>query len=94
MLTETEIDYLKLSPYNTITKQVGKCTVLIGIHPQGWHLSISHENINKQPSYREIKEAMYKFIPDDVTMAMIFPLSKEWVNVKDNCYHLFQIPND
>ena len=57
----------------------------------GWHLSISTPHRN--PTWEEIKEARYDFLPHDVTMAMIFPPTKEYVNIHEFCFHLYQIPN-
>lgn len=55
-----------------------------------WHMSISHPN--RYPTYEELKEARYKFCPDEVEMAQIFPPKSEFVNVHPNCFHLWQIP--
>lgn len=54
-----------------------------------WHISISHHK--RYPTFDEIKEARYKFIPDDVTMAMFFPPRSQYVNVHPNCFHLFEV---
>ncbi len=70
----------------------GKCKVITARENGGWHMSISRRT--RYPSYDEIKRARYKFVPDDVTMAMIFPPSAEFVNIHPNCFHLWQIPND
>lgn len=74
---------------------LGECSVLItqeqivaGGTPQ-WHMSISHPH--RDPTYYEIKEARYKFVPDNVHMAMIFPPRAEFVNVDKHCFHLFEI---
>lgn len=66
----------------------GECYVMVGLE-SGWHLSISHPM--RYPTYDEIKEARYKYIPDDVYMAMIFPPQNEFVNIHPNCFHLWQI---
>ena len=54
-----------------------------------WHLSISHPT--RYPKWDEIKEARYKFLPDEVTMAQILPPRGEYVNVHPNCFHLHEI---
>jgi hypothetical protein len=69
---------------------LGDCSVLISHAPgEGWHISISHPK--RDPTYYEIKEARYSFVPDDVTMAMLFPPQAEFVNLDNHCFHLFQI---
>ena len=65
---------------------------IISIDDGKWHLSIS--KANEIPSYDEIKEARYKFIPDDVTMAQIFPPKKEFVNLHPYCHHLWEIKTE
>jgi hypothetical protein len=67
----------------------GRCTVIVSIDAGLWHLSISTPNAS--PSYNEIKEARYKFIPDEVVMAQIFPPKSQFVNLHPYCHHLFQI---
>jgi hypothetical protein len=70
----------------------GYVRVFVGLEPAGWHLSISTPNRN--PTWEEIKAARYDFCPHDVTMAMILPPTKEYVNVHNFCFHLYQIPNE
>jgi hypothetical protein len=65
------------------------CSVIVGIENGLWHLSIAHKN--RYPSYDEIKQARYKFVPDNVTMAMLFPPKDQFVNVHPNCFHLWEI---
>lgn len=68
-----------------------------------WHLSISHRSNNivlpstgkpapgRIPTWEEIKEARYRFLPDDVYMAMILPPMSEYVNVHPTTMHLHEI---
>jgi len=70
----------------------GKCTVLVGIEHKKWHLSIS--NANRYPKWDEISAARYEFIPDDITVAMILPSKKNYVNIYKNCFHLWEIDED
>jgi len=72
--------------------QMGRCRVLVSQDNGLWHLSISTPNCS--PSYNEIKEARYQYIPDDVTMAQLFPPKREFVNVHPYCHHLWEIPNE
>ena len=67
----------------------GKCKVIVGQEPEvGWHMSISRRT--RYPSWDEIREARYTFIPDDITMVMVFPPADEYINVHPNCFHLYQ----
>lgn len=54
-----------------------------------WHMSISHASRN--PTWEEIRDARYEFIPNHVTMAMLLPPKEEYVNVHKYCFHLHQI---
>lgn len=55
----------------------------------GWHLSISHAS--RYPTWDEIADARYKFVPDEVTMAMMLPPRGEYVNIHPHCFHLHQV---
>ena len=71
----------------------GYVTVFVGQEPGiGWHLSISTPH--RYPTWDEIRAARYDLCPHDVTLAMILPPSKEYVNLHTNCFHLHQIPNE
>lgn len=70
----------------------GYLTVLVGQEPAGWHISVAHPH--RYPTWEEIKAARYDHVPDNVTMAMLLPPSEEFVNIHENCFHLYQIPND
>lgn len=63
-------------------------SILINIEGGNWHLSAS---ANHALGYFEIKEIRYKFLPDGMEIAQIFPPRKEFVNIDENCYHLWQI---
>jgi hypothetical protein len=71
---------------------MGRCHIIITKDNGKWHLSISTPN--NQPSYKEIKEARYKFLPDNIYMAQIFPPKSEFVNLHPFCHHLWEIKND
>lgn len=68
---------------------MGRCKIIVTIDDGKWHLSIS--TANASPSYKEIKKARYKFIPDDIYMAQIFPPKREFVNLHPYCHHLWEI---
>lgn len=54
-----------------------------------WHMSIAH--VRRYPTWDEIADARYEFVPDDVTMAMLLPPPGEYVNVNEHCFHLWEI---
>lgn len=68
------------------------CAVLVSIENNRYHLSISHQK--RLPTYEELKEARYKFLPDEIYMAQIFPPKKEFVNLHPFCLHLWQIKQE
>jgi hypothetical protein len=76
----------------------GKCNVIVGREPTGlnfelrWHLAISHRW--RYPTWDEIKAARYRYVPDQVTMAMILPPVVQYVNYHENCFHLHEIENE
>lgn len=70
----------------------GDVNVFVEHHSDGWHLSISTPYRN--PFWEEIKAARYDLLPHDITMAMIFPPTNEYVNIHNYCFHLYQIPNE
>ena len=69
--------------------QMGRCRIIVSVDAGQWHLSIS--TATASPSYKEIKAARYKYIPDDVLMAQLFPSQKEFVNLHPYCHHLWEI---
>lgn len=69
--------------------KMGRCNIIISIDNGEWHLSISTPTAS--PSYNEIKAARYKYIPDNVTMAQLFPPSEEFINIHPYCHHLWEI---
>lgn len=70
----------------------GKFIVMVAIEDGKWHLSISHPT--RDLTYAEIKAARNRFIPDEVTVAMIFPPRSEFVNAHEHCFHLWEIPGE
>lgn len=68
------------------------CVVCVSKDGGKWHLSISHRN--RLPTYEELKEARYKYLPDVKYMAQIFPPKGEFVNVCETCLHLWEIDPD
>jgi hypothetical protein len=68
---------------------MGRCNIIVSIDAGEWHLSISTPDAS--PSYKEIKEARYKFLPNDITVAQLFPPKEEFVNLHPYCHHLWQV---
>jgi hypothetical protein len=62
--------------------------ILITLDEGKWHLSVN----TKHPlGYYEMKEVRYEFCPNRMQMAQIFPPREDFVNVAQNCFHLFEL---
>lgn len=78
----------------------GHLSVIVGIEPKGWHLSISHRTNEmrprpgRYPTWDEIADARYQFVPNEVTMAMLLPPRQEYVNLHATTFHLHQVEGD
>lgn len=80
--------------------RMGSCAILVSQDPvkeRGlvvlrWHLSISRQD--RYPNWEEIKVARYKYLPQEITMAMILPPPEQYVNVHPNCFHLHEIETE
>lgn len=62
------------------------------------HLSISHRRDSRSgpvpgrnPRWEEIRDARYRFCPDEITMAMLLPPRAEYVNVHETTFHLWEV---
>jgi hypothetical protein len=81
------------------TRRVGDGTllVMVGLEPDGWHLSISHRSNNgrltRYPRWDEIADARYRLAPEEITMAMFLPPPAEYVAVHDTTFHLHEWRN-
>lgn len=53
-----------------------------------WHLSVAAKHTL---GYYELKEIRYKFMPDNMQVAQIFPPREEFVNFHQNCFHLYEL---
>lgn len=80
----------------------GHLTVFVGrTASDGWHLSISHRrNLvdalgqhppMRNPTWEEIRDARYLFIPSDINVAMFLPPPGEYVNVHQTTFHLWEV---
>jgi hypothetical protein len=70
--------------------KMGRCNIIVTIDNGRWHLSISTRDPKILPSYKEIKAARYKYTPNDVVMAEIFPPKEEFVSIAE-VRHLWEI---
>jgi hypothetical protein len=69
--------------------RMGSCRILISKDAGLWHMSISRSD--RSPSYDEIKKARYMFLPNEITVAQLFPPKEEFVNLHPFCHHLWEI---
>lgn len=77
-----------MSEYKEGVFNMGRCKIIVSIDAGKWHLSISCEK--HSPSYKEMKAARYKYLPNDITVAQLFPPKEEFVNIHEFCHHLFR----
>jgi hypothetical protein len=71
----------------------GDCNIWVSREVHGgclrWHMSISCKN--RYPTWEEQRDARYDLLPDNLTMAMLLPPKREYVNVHPNCFHWHEI---
>ncbi len=78
----------KYGIYSTgLFKYKGK-SIIINKEDGLWHLSVS---ANYTLGYYELKEIRYMFMPNDMHVAQIFPPREEFVNLHENCFHLYEM---
>ena len=75
--------------YSTGAFELGDIKILISHDCGSWHLSASHRS--RLPTYEEMKDIRYKFLPDGINAAEIFPPRNEFVNLHPYCRHLYEI---
>lgn len=78
----------KYGVYSTGFFLVGGKRIFINIEGGLWHMSI---DTNHPLGYYEMKELRYKFLPNDMQVGQIFPPREEFVSLRENCYHLWQL---
>lgn len=66
------------------------CTVMVAREMNRWHLSIAHRN--RYPTWDEIRDARYEFLPKEITVVMVLPPPSQYVNAHPNCFHLHECP--
>ena len=62
--------------------------ILITIDDGLWHMYV---NCNHPIGYYELKDVRYQFIADHRHMAQIFPPREDFVNIEENCFHLYEL---
>lgn len=53
-----------------------------------WHLSVAAKHTL---GYYELKEIRYKFMPNNMQVAQIFPPREDFVNLHEFCFHLYEL---
>jgi hypothetical protein len=59
-------------------------------HGELVHVSISHRD--RFPTWDEITSLRHAFYASDVDVMMVLPRASDYVNVHENCFHLYQTP--
>ncbi|MEU4386602.1 hypothetical protein [Promicromonospora sp. NPDC023805] len=74
----------------------GELHAIVSHEPTGWHLSVSFQPhpgaARRLPSWDELKDARYRFLPDRAHMAALLPPRAEWVDVHPTTLHLWEMP--
>lgn len=68
---------------------MGDTRIAVAVELGRWHMSISCKD--RDPTWDEIATARYRLIPDRVTMAMLLPPMREYVNLHDHVFHLHEM---
>ena len=83
---------MRMSKTSEGTYKLNGCNVIVSKDAGLWHLSISRKN--RLPSYDDLKEARYRFMPDikpDIKyVVQIFPPKQDFVNLHEYCLHLWE----
>jgi hypothetical protein len=79
----------------------GFLSVICSVDDGKLHMSISHQVMvdgknrpGRYPTWDEIKEARYRFMPVNTTAAMFLPPMDEYVNVHSTTFHLWELKSD
>lgn len=75
-----------------ISTYFGQCKVIVAQEMGLWHMSISCKK--RLPTWEELRDARYKYLPADITVAMLLPPKEEWVNAHSFCFHLWEITKE
>lgn len=67
------------------------CAVIVSKDAGLWHMSISRKD--RLPTYDELKDARYQYMPDVKYAVQIFPPKEDFVNLHQFALHLWE-PKD
>src|SRR5258706_9285120 len=65
-----------------------RISVIISIDADALHVSIAHSN--RYPTWDEILAVRAWAFPDDTEVVMVLARREEYVNVHNNCFHLWE----
>lgn len=68
----------------------GDLRCIVGKEEGRWHLSMSHPS--RYPTWDEMADARYRFIPNRAHMAMLAPPREEFINAHDTTLHFWEVP--
>lgn len=85
LLSEMWSDYIKVYEYNGLRVVASVC-----VYPDNkeW-LHISFSRAKRMPDYKDIKMVRDHFIGEDKKCFMVFPNKDHYVNIHENCLHLW-----
>ena len=72
-----------------ITEVQNDMSIIITVDDNKIHASIAKKDT--YPTWDEIKEFRYTYLPPELTFGILFPPKDEYVNVHPNCFHLWEI---
>jgi hypothetical protein len=80
----------------TMRTKDGVIKAIAADEPMGKHLSVSFApkpgSTLRYPTWDELVEARYMFMPDNIDVVMHLPPRAEYVNLHDTCFHLHEHP--
>lgn len=69
----------------------GTCTVVWSDSEDGWeHVSVSPKKPHKIPSWNDMCQLKDIFFKDDEEVLQLHPKKSEYVNIAENCLHLWK----
>lgn len=69
----------------------GTCTVVWNDNEEGWeHVSLSPKKKSKIPTWNDMCQLKDIFFNDDEEVLQLHPKKRNYVNLKDNCLHLWK----
>jgi len=66
-----------------------KLRLFVSVDDHVLHMSISHPT--RYPTWDEILRTRYKFFDAKTEMVMYMPKKEEYVNIHQNCFHLYEL---